>query len=145
MRAAPQIGITRSRAKTLVMRIWEENRVADAQERQHARVLQIKRVLRHLDIARVPDKKTGRVNHQAIARYETILANLQGTFEPIVIDVVDRVSQSLVPTISGLTGSQIDAYTHRAQERKVLAAIASKMLEAKKDSEAIDVKGEATE
>lgn len=123
MRARFQAG--ESRSKQLYARIQEQwNRDFD-QDRKSYKQAQVKRILRMIREASGEQRPDGTwvrpPKHAALARHETILAHLVGTFEPVKVDVNVEVRESLAIVVSRLDTEQTEEYLAEARKRHQLA------------------------
>lgn len=134
------------RIQTKIRERWikesEEKRKGNKQE-------QINRLFKYIDLARgrrvqVLDKKTRepvydeegnpvlewkeKPNHQALARYEALIAELLGTREPIQVSVEVQMNQAILHVIQGLTPEQEERLFQSYQENVMLADKARALL-----------------
>ena len=62
-------------------------------------------------------------NHSAIVRYENLLADIQGTREPLQVDVNVQVAESLVAVFSSYSLEKLQSMRARALEKKQYAML----------------------
>ena len=60
-------------------------------------------------------------NHAAVAKYESLIADFQGTREAIKIDVDVRASQACLTVIAGLSPEEVQGYLAKYKENVRLA------------------------
>ena len=101
---------------------------------QENRAAAIRRIDRYVSLAQGrrdpnnPNVWLERPNHGALARYETLKANLQGTFAPVKVDVEYRVSASIQHVVANLTAEQVAGYLAKQREMRELAERAKLLL-----------------
>jgi hypothetical protein len=101
---------------------------------QENRAAAIRRIDGYLALARGrrdpqnPAAWVEKPNHGALARYETLKANLQGTFAPLKVDVEYRVSASIQHVVANLTAEQVAGYLAKQREMRELAERAKLLL-----------------
>lgn len=129
-----KFGIGKSRVKRLIVRVRErwvrEDEASGALQVNRAEAIRrVKRMIKIASGRRAPvDPKSPNAmppwaeppNHGAVARYEHILANLQGTYTPVKVDVDVRVSASIQHVVSNLTAEQVSAIVERQRSLREL-------------------------
>jgi len=121
-----RFGITPNRTQKLVGRVRErwvrEDEASGALQVNRAEA--VRRVKRQIGVASGRKDQGGawveKPDHSAVARYEHILANLQGTYAPVKVDVVFRVSESIMPVIGNLTPEQVQEILERQRALREL-------------------------
>lgn len=122
-----EFGISSKRVARLAARVRErwvrEDEASGALAVNRAEA--IRRVKRMLAIASGKRSADGawteKPNHAAVAKYESLLAQLQGTNAPIKLDLEVRVSASIQGVIANLTAEQVREISERQRELRELA------------------------
>lgn len=151
---AKQLRVPFARAKRVVREVLDQlaARREGTKAVEDARSQAIARVRSMLAHARgtpkvIEDPRTGErkqagwlvePDHRAVAKYEEILMRLEGTDQPIKVDVNVRMSAALEGVISNLSPKQVERFVERRRELERLAGLARARL-----PECIDVEGEA--
>lgn len=106
-----------NRVTALMARVREKWRDEDESARVAWKSAQIRRLHNHLRKAqgREPNKqvegdKGEKINHSAVLGYENLLADLQGTKEPILVNVDVRYTEALTLTVASLTPDEIESW-----------------------------------
>lgn len=131
--------VTQLRVKTLMDRVkqdWlslqkDEDRMAK-REAQIRRIHEMRRVASGL---RDPRDPTGATwirppNHQAVARYEALLMQIEGTSEPIRVDVNVAYTEAMLTVVAQLSGDRGTELLEEAMEQQRLAELAKRELPA---------------
>lgn len=137
---AKQLHLTFTRARRVVREVldaWNQKRegtkaVEDARSQAIARVRSMlvhargtpKVVDDPLTGGRKQDGWLVEPDHRATAKYEEILMRLEGTDQPIKVDVNVRVSAALEGVIANLTPQQVERFVARRRELERLADLA---------------------
>lgn len=123
--ASVGLGISVARVRKLLARIQERHIAEDADQRAGWKSAQIRRVHESLREARGYNSLTGQrdrtPNHTAIARYEEILARIQGTYAPVEIDMNVQYTQALMNVIVHTEPEELARIVTEERERKRLA------------------------
>jgi hypothetical protein len=124
---AQELGLKTLRTRILRHRILERWKLAGAAESETNRIQAQRRIQRnitdvHSEFAADIPKMSAAAKHSALARYESILIQLQGTSAPIQINMDVTVSANLQGVIANLTPEQTQKYITRAKERALKAA-----------------------
>lgn len=109
--------LTKSRIEKLkekVQELWHET---DAFELKNAKYQQLHRLRGHLAMAREQE------HLPAIAKFETLIGNIQGTFAPIEVDHRHHmdIQQTVVNVISSLGAEEMQGMLVEYQEKENLA------------------------
>jgi hypothetical protein len=105
----------------------EESRKHD----RHAAIQRLHKMRRIASGLRDKDGKwVDRPNHQAVARYESLLMELEGTREAIRVDVNVRHTQAMLAVVANLSGDEASEYLAEALEQERLARIAQEAVPA---------------
>lgn len=128
------------RAKNVVnacLELWKRE-AEKSENREENRERAIRRIMSMLLIARGRpniNQETGRQegwvdkpNHAAVAKYEKLLMQLQGTEEPMKVELTVNVSQAVSGVIMNLTPEQVERYVERRKELERLAEEGRKAL-----------------
>jgi hypothetical protein len=132
-----------------VMAEWVE--LASAKQKERNRAQAIARVKRDLHRARYElrtDKKTGAKTFverdepklNAIARLEFLLMRLEGTDQPVQVDMNVRLSNALEGVLANLNAAQVERMVAHRREVERLADLARRRL-----PECVDVEGRPVE
>lgn len=147
------LGITKTRALKLIGRIDAKWAHEDLERRATWKSTVMRRILGQIQACQ---GKRGRAdpnnpespivwiekpNHSAIIRYENLLADIQGTREPLQVDVNVQVAESLVAVFSNYSLEKLTKLRDRALEKRKLAT-AYLMEHPEVRAETITVKGE---
>ena len=76
-----RFGMSPTAVRSLQKRVLNEWSAADVERRPHEKRLQVRRILRHIQAAK--DAK----QHSAVASFEELLAQINGTLEPVEVHV----------------------------------------------------------
>lgn len=119
--------LTGSRVKTLVGRTRDRWRKEDALEMQDRRAEQIRRLHKGLALALTGqrDAQGAWVHRPSLgnyARIEELLARVQGTLEPIQVNVDVRYTEAMIQVIGSMGGDELSDLLAQAQETEQLAA-----------------------
>jgi hypothetical protein len=129
-------GVSRMRVERIAREIkarWVREDEASGALREN-RASAIRRIDRYVALAQGrrdpnnPNAWIEKPNHGALARYETLKANLQGTFAPLKVDVEYRVSASIQHVVANLTAEQVAGYLAKQREMRELAERAKLLL-----------------
>ncbi len=136
-----RLGIGAPRCAALRARVTEAWSREDSERRGELKAAQARRLQGYIQQARGrrSDDNKGwaeRPDYQAIGRFESLLADLHGTREPIKIDLTVQASASVMHVISAMTPEQVNARLQRYVELKRLAE------ERQRDLEALPAAGE---
>lgn len=122
----PALHIGKARTRTIVNRVRAQWAKHDAEVRPTNRAMQERRLLKCIRDASGFKDKNGRwierPNHNALVGYEKLLADLQGTREPVRVDVNVQVNETILHVISGMGAEQVAASLARIRERDEMAA-----------------------
>ncbi len=120
-----QLGVTVSRMVSVIAKVREKFAREDALARPSWKSEQIRRLMRQLRVAMGEKDDEGnwilKPNMSAYTKIESILADVQGTREPIEINVDVSYTEAMMTVIGQLTPQQMDGLLERARERKRLA------------------------
>ena len=122
-----RFGVGSLRVLRLVARVQERWKQEDQEARPAYRAAAMRRIERYIAQARGERAPDGtwrtKPDYPALARFESLLADIQGTRAPVQVDVsVDvRVSASLQAVIASLTPEQCAERLAAARERRALA------------------------
>ena len=116
------------RTALLMRRVREQWGQEDEGARPVAKAAAVRRILRYIQAAqgeRRPANEGGgyRVNPNwsAVARFEALLADIQGTRAPIEVNVDVRVGQAAMVVLANMTSEQLAERLAAARERRMLA------------------------
>lgn len=118
------LGISRRRAKRLMEIIRARWAKEDEAFRATRKSEQRRRIQGHLARAMGGKQNDGTfvpMNHQAVARYESLLADIDGTREPIAVDVNVKYTETMVKVLAVMTPDRVAAMIEVAHERRRLA------------------------
>ncbi len=135
--------ISKTRVDLLVERVRERWIQERAKTRDADREAAVRRITRFRTWAageRSADGKSWveKPNHAAIVQYERILMDLQGTREPLKIDITATYTEAMLAVVARLEGDEASKLLDEAREQERLANVARKML----PSAVIDVPAE---
>lgn len=115
-----QESVGRVRAKALVARAQDQMAAESAERRRSWKDAQIERITTAMREARggpiyKRNPRTGEMdhagdrpmNHQAVARYEAMLIQIQGTAEPEKVDVNIALTEAMKAVVGGLTSDEL--------------------------------------
>lgn len=130
-------GITRKRVKELAQRIrtdWssiasDEQRIAD-REAAIRRIQRMRLVACGVRDPKAPGAWLVPPNHMAVARYEALLMELQGTKDAIKLDVNVHYTQAMLAVVGRLSGEDATDLLDEAMEQARLADMARRELPA---------------
>ncbi len=123
------MGLSRSRCRKLIDRIdarWREeddspNRRAKMRSAAERRLLSGIQRAKGREDPNNPGRWLERPNHSAIARYEKLLMDLQGTAAPLEVNVSVEVRESLMLVFSQYTLEDLERMHEQAERRHRLA------------------------
>ena len=137
-----RFGISESRANQLLNRVKERWLAEDAEARPVNKSAQIRRLLGYIRDARGERDQDGtwkvKPDTGALAKFEMILADIQGTKAPVEIAVDVRIGHAMQNVIAGLSSDQMTRYLAEAREQRALAQKARELM----SRNVIDVKVE---
>ncbi len=119
-------GIGLNRVRTLMGRVvdtWAKEDEANKGTNKGAAIRRIVRMRLHAE-GEMNEQGTAWLrepNHPAVAKYEMLLADLQGTREAIKVDVDVRASQACLTVIQGLSAEEVQKYLTKYKENVQLA------------------------
>lgn len=132
--------ITLKRVKTLAARVREEWSLLSGDEKQRAAdreaaIRRVQRMRQHAAGQLDPKDPTGRTwlrapDHKAVAAYEKILMDLQGTREAAKVDVDVRYTEAMLHVMGSLQGEAGQELLEEALEQARLADVARRELPA---------------
>lgn len=127
--------MSKSRVYMLVARVKDRWREESAKTREMDREAAIRRIHTYrMHAAGEFDARTGKwirqPNHQALAKWERLLMDLQGTREAIKIDVGVVYTQAMLQVVARLDGEQASDLLEEAREQERLAEAARTLLPA---------------
>lgn len=127
-----RLGVSTNRCNVLRQRVRREWLSQDDAERSTNRAVAVRRIMGLLAHARGKLKQRTKAtdpvayerepNHAACAKYESLLADLQGTRMPIEVRVHHEVSAAVADVIGNLTAEQLQDYLAEYEETQRLAA-----------------------
>lgn len=133
-----QYGFARVRTENLLRqgldalgRDWDQTRKTSKAE-QSARLRQVLFDL-HAEVQAKPDPKNPKRHasltalYGAIVRCEELLSEVEGTREPVTVNVNQTITQAAVTVIANMTPERTQALLDRARERRALAEAARAM------------------
>lgn len=125
--------MTPTAVKSLQKRVLDEWSSSDVERRPHEKRLQVRRILRHIASAREANQ------HSAVASFEKLLAQINGTLEPVEVHVQAEatVRESVMVVLAQM---KPDRVRRLADEHRRLKAIVDK-----KARPVLDVAGEPVE
>ncbi len=109
---------------------WQEEDVASHESWKSAQIRRIMGYMRHAQGEQRVDPGTGlntwvrEPNHAALAKWESLLADIQGTRAPIEIKSDGQVREALIVVLGRMDADQADALLARAEQEKTLAEAA---------------------
>lgn len=114
-----------TRIRTLKARVTEAWKLEGERTRPLSKQAQLRRLYEHLDSARGKKDKDGRFiekpNHAAIGRYEQLIAEVEGNFDPIKIDVDIVHREALMEVLGNMTEQNMAALVAAYDEMHTLA------------------------
>lgn len=116
--------VGRIRTMRLIARTYERWREDDKNAVPHQKAAQSRRIAQYLQQARgvfENGRWTVKPDWKAVAMFENILADVQGTRAPIEVNVDARVSQSLQAIIASMTPEQMAERLAVVRQRRELA------------------------
>lgn len=106
-----QMGLTRYRVQRLLDRVKEKWASEDQHMRAAWKSAAIRRNLNHIREAQgydpVTGQRTGKTNFAAIAKFETLLADIQGTREPLEVNVNMQYTEAMLAVIVQMPDDQL--------------------------------------
>ncbi len=121
------LGITQARVRTLLARVRADwSSIATDAERLADRTAAIRRIHRMRQKASLGAAP----NYSAVLGFERALMALQGTCEPIQVEVSTRFSTAMLDVIGSLTGEMASEYLEESLEQRRLADLARRELPA---------------
>lgn len=119
--AKDKFGIGASRVRNLMARVLEKWKLEDEQNRSSLKAKAVRSLEQDMTAVRAELANNISVSdkaklHSTLTRYHALLADIQGTREPIKVDVDVRVSQSIVGVIANLSPEQVQAYVQRRKQ-----------------------------
>jgi hypothetical protein len=121
--------MSKQRVGRLVGRIQErwqiEDQNFDRAKRAEWKSGQIRRLTRMRDIASGSQNQDGtwavKPDHRAVARYEELLAKIQGTLAPIEIDLDVRYTEAMMVAIGSMSAEQMASLLAEAEQMEAHA------------------------
>lgn len=117
--------IGKRRVQTLIKRVFARWNEEDAQNRPAWKSAAMRRLNRWIIAASGRQDTSGnwiaKPDFPTLARMETLLADIQGTREPVKISVDVRVSAACMSVIAGLSAEQVDKYLDEYKQNVRLA------------------------
>lgn len=142
--AKQELGVGPKRVQVMLERIKEAWKTEDEENRKSAKGATIRRIQRYIQDAQGrkdpndPKRWLEKPNFAALARFETLLADIQGTREPITIDLNVRIQETVLNVIADLSAEELTELVGEYDETMKLAEAARKGL-------VIDTTGEPVE
>lgn len=138
--ARQRFGLRPGRVTSLLDRIRETWRKEDEANRASNRAAAVRRVTRYIRDAEGRKNQDGswieKPNYAALARFEELLSDLQGTREPVKVDLNVRVQETVLNVIAGLSPEELGELVAEYEDTERLAEAARRGL-------VIDTTGEA--
>ncbi len=120
-----QLNIGPSRINKLVLMVLDAWKEEDAEMKAANKPAAIRRLYRNILNAQGQQDAQGnwirKPDHPSLARYEALLADIQGTREPIKVDIDVRVSTACVNVIANMSSADVQKYLVMYKENCALA------------------------
>ena len=132
-----QFGIGGGRTQQLMQRIRDRWTSEDSAARPAWKSAQIRRLQRMIKAATgyvENGKWVEKLNHVALAKYEELLASIQGTKDPLKIELDMQVSETALHVIADLTPEEVAHFVERNLENKRMAEEYRALLAAKESA-----------
>jgi hypothetical protein len=132
--AKSELGVGPKRVNVILQRIKDAWRTEDDENRKSAKSSTIRRIQRYIQDAQGrrdpadPKKWLEKPNFQALARFEALLADIQGTREPINIDINVRIQETVLNVIADLSPEELTEIVNEYDDTQRLAEAARKGL-----------------
>jgi len=133
--AKSKLGITKSQTLLAVTKVKERWRVEYDTDRAYWKLAAIKRIqqsINRLMAGKPASDGLGppKVEHALVLKYEQFLSDLQGTKDPIKIDLASSFNEAIVGIVGGMTEEQITQLAAEYDENERLANLARRTLPA---------------
>jgi hypothetical protein len=130
-----KFGMGETRAKKLIHRVLDRWALDSEKNRSSNKASAERRILTDVREARAEKKWS------AVASLESLLADIQGTRDPVKIDVDVRVSETLVAMVADMSGERLRDLVEEAREQRALASVAKRhgLLPEVIDAEGVEV------